>query len=88
MLNKAVRTIQWQGAFYEEGDNARDFPVRVECEDGDAFLADHVIITVPLGEEIPSRALPVQPVGIDLARTCPDAFLSSCHLNGRSWEGV
>ncbi|NXX50590.1 PAOX oxidase, partial [Tricholaema leucomelas] len=49
MLNKAVRTIQWQGAFHEEGDNARDFPVRVECEDGDAFLADHVIITVPLG---------------------------------------
>ncbi|XP_010126710.1 PREDICTED: peroxisomal N(1)-acetyl-spermine/spermidine oxidase-like, partial [Chlamydotis macqueenii] len=26
-----------------------DFPVRVECEDGDAFLADHVIVTVPLG---------------------------------------
>ncbi|NXI48221.1 PAOX oxidase, partial [Galbula dea] len=49
LLNKAVRTIQWQGSFHEEGDNARDFPVRVECEDGDSFLADHVIITVPLG---------------------------------------
>ncbi|KAM6347305.1 peroxisomal N(1)-acetyl-spermine/spermidine oxidase isoform 2-T2 [Alca torda] len=49
LLNKAVRTIQWKGSFREEGDEARDFPVRVECEDGDAFLADHVIVTVPLG---------------------------------------
>ncbi|NXK19320.1 PAOX oxidase, partial [Arenaria interpres] len=49
LLNKAVRTIQWRGSFCEEGDKTRDFPVRVECEDGDAFLADHVIITVPLG---------------------------------------
>ncbi|NWW72768.1 PAOX oxidase, partial [Climacteris rufus] len=49
LLNKAVRTIQWQGSFREEGDDARVFPVRVECEDGDAFLADHVIVTVPLG---------------------------------------
>ncbi|NXJ55562.1 PAOX oxidase, partial [Spizaetus tyrannus] len=49
LLNKAVRTIWWQGSFREEGDEARDFPVRVECEDGDTFLADHVIVTVPLG---------------------------------------
>ncbi|XP_065699422.1 peroxisomal N(1)-acetyl-spermine/spermidine oxidase isoform X3 [Patagioenas fasciata] len=49
LLNKAVRTIQWRGSFREEGDQVRDFPVRVECEDGDAFLADHVIVTVPLG---------------------------------------
>ncbi|KAM6091623.1 peroxisomal N(1)-acetyl-spermine/spermidine oxidase isoform 2-T2 [Theristicus caerulescens] len=49
LLNKAVRTIRWRGSFREEGDETRDFPVRVECEDGDAFLADHVIITVPLG---------------------------------------
>ncbi|NWI52621.1 PAOX oxidase, partial [Calyptomena viridis] len=49
LLNKAVRTIRWQGSFREEGDDAREFPVRVECEDGDTFLADHVIITVPLG---------------------------------------
>ncbi|XP_009331058.1 PREDICTED: peroxisomal N(1)-acetyl-spermine/spermidine oxidase, partial [Pygoscelis adeliae] len=48
LLNKAVRTIRWRGSFHEEGDKARDFPVRVECEDGDAFLADHIIITVPL----------------------------------------
>ncbi|NXG66834.1 PAOX oxidase, partial [Hemiprocne comata] len=49
LLNKAVRTIHWKGTFREEGDDDRDFPVRVECEDGDTFLADHVIITVPLG---------------------------------------
>ncbi|NXL67429.1 PAOX oxidase, partial [Chordeiles acutipennis] len=49
LLNKAVRTIQWQGSFHEEGDKDRDFPVRVECEDGDTFLADHVIVTIPLG---------------------------------------
>ncbi|NXQ90261.1 PAOX oxidase, partial [Nyctibius grandis] len=50
LLNKAVKTIWWRGSFREEGDDsARDFPVRVECEDGDAFLADHVIVTVPLG---------------------------------------
>ncbi|NXT44812.1 PAOX oxidase, partial [Pelecanoides urinatrix] len=49
LLNKAVRTVRWRGSFREEGDEARDFPVRVECEDGDAFLADHVIVTVPLG---------------------------------------
>ncbi|KAF1673857.1 PAOX oxidase, partial [Pygoscelis papua] len=49
LLNKAVRTIRWRGSFHEEGDEARDFPVRVECEDGDAFLADHIIVTVPLG---------------------------------------
>ncbi|NXX58981.1 PAOX oxidase, partial [Scopus umbretta] len=49
LLNKAVRTIRWRGSFREEGDEARDFPVQVECEDGDTFLADHVIVTVPLG---------------------------------------
>ncbi|NXL51193.1 PAOX oxidase, partial [Podilymbus podiceps] len=49
LLSKAVRTIWWRGSFREEEDEARDFPVRVECEDGDTFLADHVIVTVPLG---------------------------------------
>ncbi|NXL39490.1 PAOX oxidase, partial [Glaucidium brasilianum] len=49
LLSKAVRTIRWRGSFHEEGDEARDFPVQVECEDGDTFLADHVIVTVPLG---------------------------------------
>ncbi|XP_031458405.1 peroxisomal N(1)-acetyl-spermine/spermidine oxidase isoform X2 [Phasianus colchicus] len=50
LLNKPVRSIRWQGSFREEGDTDRDFPVRVECEDGDSFLIDHVIVTVPLGE--------------------------------------
>ncbi|XP_072196999.1 peroxisomal N(1)-acetyl-spermine/spermidine oxidase isoform X1 [Excalfactoria chinensis] len=49
LLNKPVRTIRWQGSFCEEGDTDRDFPVQVECEDGDSFLTDHVIVTVPLG---------------------------------------
>lgn len=67
LLNKAVRTIWWQGSFREEGDEARDFPVRVECEDGDTFLADHVIVTVPLGEDtttFPCPACPFQTVGV------------------------
>ncbi|XP_068807230.1 peroxisomal N(1)-acetyl-spermine/spermidine oxidase isoform X2 [Struthio camelus] len=49
LLNKPVRTIWWQGSFCEDGDTEKEFPVRVECEDGDSFLADHVIVTVPLG---------------------------------------
>uniref|UniRef100_A0A8B9PHV8 Amine oxidase domain-containing protein n=1 Tax=Apteryx owenii TaxID=8824 RepID=A0A8B9PHV8_APTOW len=49
LLNKPVRTIWWQGSFREDGDMEKEFPVRVECEDGDSFLADHVIVTVPLG---------------------------------------
>ncbi|XP_062435928.1 peroxisomal N(1)-acetyl-spermine/spermidine oxidase isoform X2 [Rhea pennata] len=49
LLNKPVRTIQWQGSFREDGDTEKEFPVLVECEDGDSFLADHVIVTVPLG---------------------------------------
>uniref|UniRef100_A0A8C9EV06 Peroxisomal N(1)-acetyl-spermine/spermidine oxidase n=1 Tax=Pavo cristatus TaxID=9049 RepID=A0A8C9EV06_PAVCR len=49
LLNKPVRTIRWQGSFRAEGDTDRDFPVQVECEDGDSFLTDHVIVTVPLG---------------------------------------
>ncbi|XP_040419897.1 peroxisomal N(1)-acetyl-spermine/spermidine oxidase isoform X2 [Cygnus olor] len=58
LLNKPVKTIQWQGSFCEKGDVARIFPVRVECEDGDSFLADHVIITVPLGETTDSLPCP------------------------------
>ncbi|KAM9379865.1 peroxisomal N(1)-acetyl-spermine/spermidine oxidase [Phaethornis superciliosus] len=49
LLSKEVKSIHWRGSFREEGDDARDFPVQVECKDGDTFLADHVIITVPLG---------------------------------------
>lgn len=85
LLNKPVRTIQWRGSFREEGDEARDFPVRVECEDGDTFLADHVIVTVPLGEDtkpFPRPACPPQPAGVggdgqvggrDLPKPLPDS---------------
>ncbi|XP_039767563.1 peroxisomal N(1)-acetyl-spermine/spermidine oxidase isoform X2 [Ornithorhynchus anatinus] len=44
-----VKTIHWNGSFQEENLPGQTFPVRVECEDGEQFLADHVIVTVPLG---------------------------------------
>ncbi|KAM4702918.1 peroxisomal N(1)-acetyl-spermine/spermidine oxidase-like [Rhinophrynus dorsalis] len=47
MLNKAVKTINWKGSF--QGSDSCMYPVQVECEDGDVFVADHVIVTVPLG---------------------------------------
>ncbi|XP_056387205.1 peroxisomal N(1)-acetyl-spermine/spermidine oxidase-like isoform X1 [Hyla sarda] len=47
LLNKAVKGIHWNGSFH--GDNSQVYPVKVQCEDGDSFLADHVIVTVPLG---------------------------------------
>ncbi|XP_053306603.1 peroxisomal N(1)-acetyl-spermine/spermidine oxidase-like [Spea bombifrons] len=52
LLNKAVKTVHWNGS-YQNGSyqthNSRSFPVMVECEDGETFVADHVIVTVPLG---------------------------------------
>ncbi|XP_068111424.1 peroxisomal N(1)-acetyl-spermine/spermidine oxidase-like [Hyperolius riggenbachi] len=45
-LNKVVKTIKWNGSF-KDGDTV--YPVEVQCEDGDTFVADHVIVTVPLG---------------------------------------
>lgn len=63
LLNKPVRTIRWQGSFHEEGDTDRDFPVQVECEDGDSFLTDHVIVTVPLGEAGGALHHPTVPLG-------------------------
>lgn len=50
LFNKPVKTIHWRGSYQEEGSEGRTFPVQVECEDGETFLADHVIVTVPLGE--------------------------------------
>ncbi|KAM4635977.1 peroxisomal N(1)-acetyl-spermine/spermidine oxidase-like [Discoglossus pictus] len=47
LLNKAVKTIHWNGSF--QGGDSHSYPVQVECEDGDTFVADHVIVTVPLG---------------------------------------
>ncbi|XP_053548172.1 peroxisomal N(1)-acetyl-spermine/spermidine oxidase [Bombina bombina] len=46
-LNKAVKNIHWNGSF--EDSSSRSYPVQVKCEDGDTFVADHVIVTVPLG---------------------------------------
>ncbi|XP_040291467.1 peroxisomal N(1)-acetyl-spermine/spermidine oxidase-like [Bufo bufo] len=47
LLNKAVKSIHWNGSF--PGSNSHVYPVQVQCEDGDSFVADHVIVTVPLG---------------------------------------
>ncbi|XP_071986979.1 peroxisomal N(1)-acetyl-spermine/spermidine oxidase-like [Engystomops pustulosus] len=47
LLNKAVQSIHWNGSF--PGEDSHIYPVKVMCEDGDSFVADHVIVTVPLG---------------------------------------
>ncbi|XP_053306604.1 peroxisomal N(1)-acetyl-spermine/spermidine oxidase-like [Spea bombifrons] len=47
LLNKVVETVHWNGSY--QGNDSRTFPVMVACEDGDTFVADHVIVTVPLG---------------------------------------
>ncbi|XP_075390412.1 peroxisomal N(1)-acetyl-spermine/spermidine oxidase [Tenrec ecaudatus] len=49
IFNKPVKTIHWNGAFRQESLPGETLPVLVECEDGDHFLAHHVILTVPLG---------------------------------------
>ncbi|XP_068114123.1 peroxisomal N(1)-acetyl-spermine/spermidine oxidase-like [Hyperolius riggenbachi] len=46
ILNKAVKKIKWNGCF-KDGDTV--YTVEVQSEDGDTFMADHVIVTVPLG---------------------------------------
>ncbi|XP_060096973.1 peroxisomal N(1)-acetyl-spermine/spermidine oxidase [Heteronotia binoei] len=48
LFHKVVTSIHWGGSFMETA-TGRLFPVQVECEDHETFLADHVIITVPLG---------------------------------------
>ncbi|XP_063814692.1 peroxisomal N(1)-acetyl-spermine/spermidine oxidase-like [Pseudophryne corroboree] len=47
LLNHAVKSIHWNGSF--QGSDFRVYPVQVQCEDGNTFVADHVIVTVPLG---------------------------------------
>ncbi|XP_039403184.1 peroxisomal N(1)-acetyl-spermine/spermidine oxidase isoform X3 [Mauremys reevesii] len=49
LFHKPVTAVRWGGSYREESQEGRTFPVQVECEDGERFLADHVIITVPLG---------------------------------------
>ncbi|KAH0624385.1 hypothetical protein JD844_031791 [Phrynosoma platyrhinos] len=48
LFHKPVKTVHWGSSYLEES-TGRFFGVQVECEDGEKFLADHVIITVPLG---------------------------------------
>ncbi|XP_076134099.1 polyamine oxidase (exo-N4-amino) 1 [Alosa pseudoharengus] len=47
LLRKAVLKINWDGCF--SGDESRVYPVCIECENGDKFLCDHVVVTVSLG---------------------------------------
>ncbi|XP_063160685.1 peroxisomal N(1)-acetyl-spermine/spermidine oxidase isoform X2 [Candoia aspera] len=49
LFDKPVKTIHWGRSDLEEIPTGRFFGVQVECEDGEKFLADHVIVTVPLG---------------------------------------
>nr|XP_033798755.1 peroxisomal N(1)-acetyl-spermine/spermidine oxidase [Geotrypetes seraphini] len=49
LLNKPVKTIHWKGCFRGQTPQERTFPVKVECDNGETFTADHVIVTVPLG---------------------------------------
>ncbi|XP_075073281.1 peroxisomal N(1)-acetyl-spermine/spermidine oxidase [Mixophyes fleayi] len=47
LLNKEVKTVHWNGSFQDNDSHV--YPVQVHCEDGSTFVADHVIVTVPLG---------------------------------------
>ncbi|KAJ8250760.1 hypothetical protein COCON_G00226820 [Conger conger] len=47
--NTAVKCVHWNSSVQRAGPNGRAFPVWVECENGQSFPADHVILTVPLG---------------------------------------
>ncbi|XP_030059047.1 peroxisomal N(1)-acetyl-spermine/spermidine oxidase [Microcaecilia unicolor] len=49
LLEKPVKTIHWKGCFRGQTPQEQTFPVQVECENGETFTADHVIVTVPLG---------------------------------------
>ncbi|XP_034994241.1 peroxisomal N(1)-acetyl-spermine/spermidine oxidase [Zootoca vivipara] len=48
-FDKPVKTVHWRSSCLEEPPAGRTFGVQVECEDGEKFFADHVIVTVPLG---------------------------------------
>lgn len=54
VFNKPVKTIHWRGSFQDAACPGQRFPVLVECEDGDSFVAHHVLVTVPLGEKLPA----------------------------------
>ncbi|XP_059802098.1 peroxisomal N(1)-acetyl-spermine/spermidine oxidase-like [Hypanus sabinus] len=48
-FNKSVKCIHWNGSFETPAALKQSYPVVVECEDGKSIPADHVIVTVPLG---------------------------------------
>lgn len=47
LLNRPVMKIIWDSSF--TGDDGRVYPVSVECENGEKFLCDHVVVTFSLG---------------------------------------
>ncbi|XP_030628392.1 peroxisomal N(1)-acetyl-spermine/spermidine oxidase [Chanos chanos] len=47
--NKPVKCIHWNGSYDGSSAGKTTCPVVVECEDGETFPADHVIITISLG---------------------------------------
>ncbi|KAG7462507.1 hypothetical protein MATL_G00185600 [Megalops atlanticus] len=47
--NTPVKCIHWNDSVQRTSPSGRTFPVLVECESGETFPADHVIVTVPLG---------------------------------------
>lgn len=49
LLNKVVSKVKWDSSFC--GKEGRVYLVCVVCEDGDEILADHVIVTISLGEQ-------------------------------------
>ena len=48
LLNRPVIKINWNGSFC--GDAGRLYPVCIECENGEKFLCDHVVVTISLGK--------------------------------------
>lgn len=48
LLNRPVIKITWDGRF--SGDDGRVYPVSIECENGEKFLCDHVVVTISLGK--------------------------------------
>lgn len=48
--NKPVKCIHWNDTNNGPDTTATSIPVKIECVDGETFEADHVIVTVSLGE--------------------------------------
>ncbi|KAL2090090.1 hypothetical protein ACEWY4_014778 [Coilia grayii] len=47
LLDRPVVKISWDGSFCDH--DKRLYPVSVECENGEKFLCDHVVVTFSLG---------------------------------------